>query len=258
MAMGDDATEALPHVIMQTTVPLPMLGGELPLLVTGDQRGYVPVTALCHLMGVPPATYLHRWQRAPFWSEAIKLMWQTPTRGRRAVWCLERHALKDAMKSIDWRGIDPARREQLLVFSQEYEKLLQDSYAGLLEEYRTFRRMLYRLLTTYARIAERLQSFRERLGLLLSRHAMDQVSAVLDEGEQIISAGADFAAAHVRAIEVADTLQKLEHGAHDPSVTEVTISPISRADFDTLTQHLDHFSEWQDRFDAFLHRYGIS
>ncbi|MBA3824879.1 MAG: hypothetical protein H0X24_13410 [Ktedonobacterales bacterium] len=256
--MGDNAAEALPHVIMQTTVPLPMLGGELPLLVTGDQRGYVPVAALCHLMGVRPATYLSRWQRAPFWSEALKLMWQTPTRGRRAVWCLERHSLKDAMQSIDWRGIDPERREQLFAFSQEYEKLLQESYAGLLEEYRAFRRMLYRLLTTYARIAERLQSFRERLGLLLSRHAMDQVGAVLDEGERIISAGADFAATHVRAIEVADTLQTLARGSQDANVTEVTIPSISRADFDALTQHLDRFSAWQDRFDAFLQRYGIS
>ncbi len=256
--MGNDAADAVPHVMMQTTVPLPMLGGELPLLVTVDQRGYVPVAALCHLMGVRPETYLAKWQRAPFWSEALKLPWQTPARGRRAVWCLERHALKDAIKTIDWHGIEPARREQLMTFSQEYETLLQESYAGLLEEYRAFRRMLYRLLTTYARIAERLQSFRERLGLILSRHAMDQVGAVLDEGEQIISVGADFAAAHVRAIEGADTLQTLARGAQDATVTEVTIPPISRADFDALSQHLDRFSAWQDRFDAFLHRYGIS
>ena len=256
--MDNEAAEALPHVIMQTTVPLPMLGGELPLLVTGDQRGYVPVTALCHLMGVRPETYLAKWQRAPFWSEALKLWWQTPTRGRRAVWCLERHSLKDAIKTITWGQIDPARQEQLLNFSQEYERLMQESYAGLLDEYRAFRRMLYRLLTTYARIAERLQSFRERLGALLSRHAMDQVSAVLDEGERIISAGADFAAAHVRVIEGADTLQTLARGAQNADAVEVAIPPISRADFEVLSQHLDRFSEWQDRFDAFLHRYGIS
>jgi hypothetical protein len=51
-----------PAVLRQTTVTLPFLDDEVPALYLADGRPYIPVFAVCHVLGIPPASSIRRWR----------------------------------------------------------------------------------------------------------------------------------------------------------------------------------------------------
>src|SRR5713226_5943449 len=78
--------------IQQTTILLPYFDEEVPVLNLADGTAYLPVSPLCHMLGLRPETHIPRWRRLVLWANARKLPMQTE-RGQRMVWCLHRGAL---------------------------------------------------------------------------------------------------------------------------------------------------------------------
>src|SRR5260370_37144320 len=87
--------------IHQGTILLPYFDEEVPVLYLADGAAYIPVRALCHMLGLRPEIYIPRWQRLVLWANARKLPLQT-ARGERIVWCLHRGALPFWCVSFNW------------------------------------------------------------------------------------------------------------------------------------------------------------
>lgn len=63
----------VPEVVMQTTARLPFLDDQVPVLSLSDGRPYVPVFAVCRVLGIRPDIYIRRWRRLALWATARKL-----------------------------------------------------------------------------------------------------------------------------------------------------------------------------------------
>lgn len=98
--------EAREPVVRQTTITLPYFEQELPAMYMADGTGYIPVIALCQMLGLHAATHIARWRRLMIWSHARKLPLRT-VRGRRIVWLLawRQHFLTEENISHDPNGL---------------------------------------------------------------------------------------------------------------------------------------------------------
>ena len=84
-------TEHTEQVIQQTTMILPYFDHEVPVLCLEDGARYIPVVALCKMLGLRADTHIPRWRKLMLWCNARKLPWRTPTGHTRHVRCLHLH-----------------------------------------------------------------------------------------------------------------------------------------------------------------------
>src|SRR5215469_1178453 len=79
--------------VQQAVMTLPYFDAEVPIVYLADSTGYIPVVALCRMLGLRPERHIPRWRRLFLWEHARKLPLQTEKRGARLVWCLHLGAL---------------------------------------------------------------------------------------------------------------------------------------------------------------------
>jgi hypothetical protein len=101
------------EVVRQTTITLPFLDDEVPALYLEDGRLYIPVFAVCHVLGISPDIYIRRWQRLLLWVTACKLPFQTGKRGKHLVWCLLISEVPFLYGPFNWELVSPERQCQL-------------------------------------------------------------------------------------------------------------------------------------------------
>ncbi len=148
------------QVLRQTTIILPIFGEEVPVLFTGDGVRYIPVIALCRMLGLRAESHIPRWRRLVLWSHARKLPFCTSKGVRRVVWCLHLGALPLLCSCFNWQLVSPQRRVQLHQSADVWKELLDQAHQKMLVNYRTMRRFLFEFLTTFV---DRDSAMRERL-----------------------------------------------------------------------------------------------
>ncbi len=80
-------------IVQQGVITLPYFDEEVPIVYLADGASYIPVVALCRMLGLRPRTHMPRWRRLFLWEQARKLPLRTEQRGTRGVWCLHLGAL---------------------------------------------------------------------------------------------------------------------------------------------------------------------
>src|SRR5258707_442074 len=64
-------------VVQQGTMILPYFDDEVPVVFLADGTRYIPVVALCRMLGLRPERHIPRWRRLFLWEHARKLPLQT-------------------------------------------------------------------------------------------------------------------------------------------------------------------------------------
>src|SRR5690348_7855715 len=91
------------EVVRQSTITLPGLDEEAPALYLTDGRPYVPVFAVCRVLGIRAAPHIRRWKNLVFWTTARKLPFQTAGLSKRLVWCLLISEVPFLYSFFDWK-----------------------------------------------------------------------------------------------------------------------------------------------------------
>jgi hypothetical protein len=184
------------QTIQQTTLILPYFDYEVPLLSLGDRSGYIPVVALCRMLGLNPRTHIPRWRRLFLWEHARKLPLRTATRGTRIVWCLHLGALFLWCSSFNWSLVSPERQEQLRQATDAGLKRLEQAHQEMLTHYRQMRHLLFRFLTDHADAKTHLRQLAAGIHPHLDAASSTALDMLIEEGCTLI----DGATVHARAI----------------------------------------------------------
>lgn len=96
------------QVIRQTTIALPFLEERVPALYIADGRPYIPVLAVCRVLGIRADTHTQHW--------------------RRLVWCLHISEVPYLYGLFDWSPLPPERRRQLYEATHAHAQLLGQVY----------------------------------------------------------------------------------------------------------------------------------
>jgi len=144
--------EREPVVMKQTTVTLPFLDDEVPALYLADGRPYIPVFAVCHALGIPPASSIRRWRNLALWVTARKLPFQTRKQGKRLVWCLLISQVPFLYSLFDWQLVAPERRAQLRQATEAQVQLSHRAYQTMQQRYKATRQLLFQFMTECADI----------------------------------------------------------------------------------------------------------
>ncbi len=177
------------QAIQQTTIMLPYFDEEVPALFLADGTAYLPVRALCHMLGLRPETHILRWRKLILWASARKLVLQT-ARGRRIVWCLHMGALPFWCACFNWSLVAPTRREQLRQATDAWEKDVAQAQQLLLERYRSLRRYLFTFLEAYSDAETWLDQWALHLSTSLDVASSRQLELFLSQGKTLISQAA--------------------------------------------------------------------
>jgi len=184
------------QTIQQTTTILPYFDYEVPLLSLGNSSGYIPVVALCRMLGLNPRTHIPRWRRLFLWEHARKLPLRTETRGTRIVWCLHLGALFFWCSCFNWSLVSPERQVQLRQATDAGLKHLEQAHQEMLARYRQMRHLLFRFLTNYADAQTQLQQVAARMHSRLDAASFAALDALLAQGCTLI----EEATVHARAM----------------------------------------------------------
>ena len=236
------------QTIQQTTTILPYFDYEVPLLSLGDSSGYIPVVALCRMLGLNPRTHIPRWRRLFLWEHARKLPLRTETRGTRIVWCLHLGALFFWCSCFNWSLVSPERQVQLRQATDVGLKHLEQAHQEMLARYRQMRHLLFRFLTDHADAKTHLHQLAAGIHPCLDAAS----SAALD---MLI----DRATVHARAIlQDQATIPIMDVFSIDAegNATEVGSLPlfpvIGREDEEQFFMHIDKLTRWYCDLAGFL------
>jgi hypothetical protein len=177
--------ESQQEVIEQTTVTLPFLDEEVPALYLADGRPYIPVCAVCRVLGIQAETHIRRWRTLVLWITARKLPFQTEKRGKRLVWCLLISEVPFLYSLFDWKLVSPERRLQLRRATEEQVKLADLAYQEMQQRYKAIRQSLFVFLTTFADIDELLRQYADVLSPTLDDESSLALSTLIDCGRSL-------------------------------------------------------------------------
>lgn len=135
--------------IWQETITLPYFNCEVPIVYLADGTAYLPVRALCRMLGLRAEAHIPRWQKLVIWCNARKLPLQT-ARGKRIVWCLHRGALPFWCSCFDWSLVGPVQCEQLRQATDAWLEDVAQAQRLLLDHYRSLRSYLFAFLEAYS------------------------------------------------------------------------------------------------------------
>ncbi len=173
------------QAIQQTTMMLPYFDEEVPVVYLADGTAYLPVRALCRMLGLCPETHIPRWRKLVLWACARKLPLQT-ARGQRIVWCLHMGALPFWCTCFNWSCVAPLRREQLRQATEAWQKDVAQAHQLLLERYRALRKYLFAFLTSYSNTETWLNQWALHSSYSLDVAASLQLEQLLSQGKTLI------------------------------------------------------------------------
>ena len=247
--------------IRQATLTLPHFNYEVPVLYVEDGAAYVPVRALCQMLGIRADTRIPRWRTLFLWDQARKLPLRTEKGWMRIVWCLHLGAFPLLLNCFDWADASPERRPQMRELTDECLGVLDRAHKEWLAHYKFMRRTLFEFLTTYANFNTRLPRFTVLMHAYLNDvDASVQFEALLDRGRTFI----DEATAHARGM-----LQEMTTG---PVIDAVSIDPDGKVieefpmplfpvvpyeDCTCFFEYVRRLTNWDRELTAFLEQHGL-
>jgi hypothetical protein len=174
------------QAIQQTTILLPYFDEEVPALYLADGTAYLPVRALCRMLGLRAETHIPRWRKLVLWANARKLPLQT-ARGQRIVWCLHRGALPFWCACFNWSLVSAKRREQLRQATDAWLEDVAQAQRLLLERYRSLRRYLFAFLEAYSDAETWLNQWALHLSSSLDVASFHKFEVLLSQGKTLMS-----------------------------------------------------------------------
>jgi hypothetical protein len=172
-------------VIEQRMVTLPFLNDEVPALYLADGRPYIPVCAVCRVLGIRANMHIQRWRKLVLWITARKLPFQTEKRGKRLVWCLLISEVPFLYGLFDWKLVSPERRLQLRRATEEQVRLSALAYQEMQQRYKAMRQSLFNFLTTFADSDTLLQQYTDVLSSTLDDASSLALSSLIDRGRSL-------------------------------------------------------------------------
>jgi len=255
VSLEEHIVEQETQTIHQTTMILPYFDYEVPFLSLGDGAGYIPVAALCRMLGLNPRTHIPRWRRLFLWVHARKLPLRTETRGTRMVWCLHLGALLFWCSSFNWSLVSAERRVQLRHATDAGLKHLERAHQELLTHYRQMRHLLFRFLTNHADAKAHLQQLVVGIHPRLDVASCAALDVLIEEGCALI----DEASVHARAIlqdQASIPIMDVFSIDAEGNATEVGSLPlfpvIRREDEEQFFAHIDKLTRWYCDLARFL------
>ena len=245
--------EAREPVVRQMRITLAYFEQELPALYLADGRAYVPVIALCQMLGLHAATHMARWRRLVIWNHTRKLPLQT-ARGTRLVWCLHLGAVPLLYSCFNWSLVSPERRGQLRQATDASLKALEQVQQEMLLRYRQLRRHLLKFLVTYAHADSQLDQVAQRMQARLDRDSCLQFEVLLSQGRTLIQQ----ATAHARKLvqeQATDLIADVVTVDADGQMTQIGSFPlfpvVSRQDEERFSAYLGGLTHWYHRCSRF-------
>jgi hypothetical protein len=174
------------QVIQQSTMTLPYFDYEVPVLYLADGTAYLPVRALCCMLGLRAETHIPRWRKLVLWASARKLPLQT-ARGQRIVWCLQGGALPFWCTCFNWSLVSAERREQLRQATDAWQEDVAQAHQLLLERYQSLRRVLFVFLNAYSDAQTWLNRWALHLSCSPDVASSLQLEQLLSQGKTLIS-----------------------------------------------------------------------
>ena len=247
-------------VLRQALITLPIFHAEVPVVTVEDGTMYIPVIALCHMLGLRAETHIPRWRRLVLWTNARKLPFRTSKGARRVVWCLHLGAFPLLCSCFSWQQVSPERRAQLYQAADTWKELLDQAHQKMLVDYRTTRHLLFELLTI---IVDRDSAVKERLRGVRSR--LDQAACL--QLDILIEQGCAYmleATAHARAMiytlgdmPIVDAWTVDQHGQMSETFSLPLVPVIPEQDRTRFYSHLKLLAQWYQDVDAFLRAHGM-
>jgi hypothetical protein len=248
-------------VVQQGTMILPYFDDEVPIVSLADGTGYIPVVALCRMLGISPRRHIPRWRRLFLWEHARKLPLQTEKRGTRMVWCLHLGALFFWCSSFNWSLVSPERRVQLRQATDAGLKHLEQAHQEMLARYRGMRHLLFRFLKNYADAQAQLLQVATRMHRRLDAASSAALEQLLAQGCTLI----EEATTHARAIlqdQATNLIMDVVTIDAEGNATEVGSLPlfpaISEQDCEQFFAQIDRVTHWYRDFVLFLAENGLS
>ena len=248
-------------VVQQGTMLLPYFGDEVPVVSLIDGTCYIPVVALCRMLGLRTRTHMPRWHQSFLWEHARKLPVQTEKRGTRMVWCLHLGALFFWCSSFNWSLVSPERRVQLREATDAGLKHLEQAHQEMLTRYRQMRHLLFRFLTNYADAQTQLRQVAARMHPRLDAASSAALNTLLAQGCAII----EEATAHARAmlqdqasIPIMDVVTIDADGNATQVGTQPLLPVISEEACEQFFAQIDRLAHWYGDFVLFLAEHGLS
>ena len=247
------------QAVRQTTITLPYFEQELPVLYLADGTPYIPVIALCRMLGLRAETQIPRWRRLVVWSNARKLPLRT-ARGTRIVWCLHLGAVPFLFGCFNWSLVSPRRRAQLRQATDASLKLMEQAQQEMLRRYRVIRRHLFTFLTAYARADAELDQVARRMHARLDRDSRLQFEVLLSQGRMLIQEATALARKLVHE-QATDLIADMVTVDADGQMTQIGSFPlfsvVSRQDEERFSAYLSRLTHWYRQVFAFLDEKGL-
>lgn len=252
--MGEQSEQ----VIQQTTMILPYFDYEVPVLCLSDGSRYIPVIALCEMLGLRSDIHIPRWRKLVLWCNARRLSWCPSTGRGRIVWCLHLGALSFWLNSFNWSLVSPERRVQLRQAMDAWLKLTEQAHQEMLTKYRQTRRCLFEFLVANANADAALSRFAALPSSLLENgDAQARLEVLAAEGRALIEEATS------RAYRVLDwqadgpimDVVKLGKEGQMEEVGSLPLFPLVPSEaWARFTESFQRLDQWQREVAAFLSR----
>jgi len=253
-AEEDSMREKQRQAIRQTTMMLPYFDEEVPVLYLADGTTYLPVRALCRMLGLRAETHIPRWRKLVLWASARKLPLQT-ARGQRIVWCLHRGALPFWCICFNWSFVTPLRREQLRQATEAWQEDVAQAQQLLLERYRSLRRLLFTFLNAYSDAETWLDRWPLHFSASVDVASARQLELLLSQGKTLISQATAQARKILQEQAMAPVVDVITLDA-DGAGTEIGTLPlfpvVPREDCEQFFVSLRRLAQWYQEMAAFI------
>jgi hypothetical protein len=242
------------HAFQQTTIMLPYFDEEVPALYLADGTAYLPVRALCRMLGLRAETHIPRWRKLVLWVNARKLPLRT-ARGRRIVWCLHMGALPFWCACFNWSLVGPVRREQLRRATDAWQEGVAQAHQLLLERHRSLRKYLFAFLASYSDVEIWLDQWALHLSSTLDVASSHQLELLLSQGKTLIGQATAQARKMVQEQAMAPIIDivTIETSGEATQTGTLPLFPVvPREDREQFFASLSKLAQWHQDLAAFI------
>jgi len=233
---------------------------DVPVLYVEDGRRYVPVIAICRMVGIHADNHIPRWRTLVWWMTARKLSLRTPNQSRRLVWCLPVEDLHFLYLCFDWQLVSPERRIQLRQAVEEGSKISELVYQHIQNRHQARRRFLFTFLTNVEDTLTRIRRDAEKVSPLVDNESCTWLDTHVEYGHSLFMECAVYARQVVRDranLPLVDALL----ASPDGNVIETFSMPLlpgaPREESEQLDEYIRQLTSWYQDMVAFLKDKGF-
>lgn len=231
------------------------LTDHLPIIET-PEGNFVPLRALCEIVGLAPATYIGVFcQRFKELEAVRRLPWETPA-GKRKEWCLHQKYLPMWLMAVLPDRVPPDRREALMALRWQCAGGFSHVYTQMQQRQRAVREEVFGVLGLCERVEKQFARWFANGVIYFPQESHDELIRRLKEGNRLVDALAASARRTLAAIlagPVADGLVIGDDGVVKDTVpfpllpVVQSMEPEATALLKQFNQWLDQFVQWWDR-----------